>query len=226
MLDIGAHIGFYSLLARNIIGPEGKVFSFEASKDNASLIDMSIRENSFENIIVINTAISDTVGDGFLYVSPYYNSEHSLFGYHYSSGKNSTQQISIKMETVDNFLENRIHNLNTDVIKMDIEGSESNALKGMTKTINHNEEIVLITEFWPQGFKNSDSDPKDFLENLESFGFKISHIDEHRNELYPVTTNDVLKIAQERQKTPIEKTKEIQSGGWYTNLLCVKSKTE
>ena len=237
VLDIGANLGFYSLLARSIIGPKGKIFSFEASKDNAKMIDMSIMENSFENMDVINVAVGNKIGKGFLHVSSFYNSEHSLYDYHYSSGRNSDgggdcrdQKISVHLETVDNFLENnkeekeKDENLNADVIKMDIEGAESSALEGMRRTINHNDDLVLVTEFWPQGFKNSNSNPKEFLESLDSFGFKISHIDEYKNELYAVTTNEMLNITKDRQKNPVEKTKEIQSGGWYTNLLCVKAK--
>lgn len=224
VLDVGANIGFYSLLARSIIGPEGKVFSFEASSDNTYLIGMSTKENSFENITVVNAAISNKTGNGFLYVSPYYNSEHSLFDYHYSSGENSDEKIPVCLETVDDFLENKIHDMDVDLIKMDIEGSESMALEGMTKMINHNDEIVLVTEFWPQGFKNSNSEPKEFLETLNSLGFKISHIDEYRQELYKVTVNEMMGIAEERQRIPVETTKEVQPGGWYTNLLCVKTK--
>ncbi len=227
VLDIGANLGFYSMLSRSIVGPTGKIFSFEASKDNVNLIDMSINENKFENITVIHAAISDKTGqEGCLYVSPYYNSEHSLFDYHYSSGKNMGKKTIIPLETIDHFLENKAenNNMNVDIIKMDIEGSESMALEGMKNTIKYNDEITLITEFWPQGFKNCNREPKEFLESLDSFGFKISHIDEYKQELCKVTINEMLKIAEKRQKTPVEKTKEIQSGGWYTNLLCVKTK--
>lgn len=223
-LDIGANIGFYSLLARSIVGPNGRVYSFEASKENSDLITMSVNENEFDNITVINSAISDTVGEGYLYVSPYYNSEHSLFGYHYSSGKSNYKRVPVRLETVDNLLENNCHDLDVNFIKMDIEGSESNALDGMTDTVNHNDKLILVTEFWPQGLQNSNTNPREFLEKLHSLGFKIHHIDEHQNKSYRVTINEMLRITQERQSNPLEKTKEIQSGGWYTNLLCIKEK--
>ena len=224
MLDIGANIGFYSLFARSIIGEKGMVYSFEALKENTEMIQMSIVENSFENINVINAGISNKVGKGFLHVSPYYNSEHSLFNYHYSSGKTNGNKIQINLNTVDNFLQNKVNDLNIDIIKMDIEGSESNALEGMTDTLNYNDNIVLVTEFWPQGFKNSNNKSKEFLEKLNSVGFQINHIDENKEKVYPVTVNEMLKMEQQRQKNPIESSKEIQSGGWYTNLLCIKNK--
>lgn len=225
VLDIGANIGFYSMLAKSIVGSKGKVYSFEASKHNADLIKKSIRENSFENITVVNAAISNVVGTGLLYISPYYNSEHSLFDYHYSSSKSNNKRIPVRLETVDNFLKNNNHDQNADLIKMDIEGSENDALDGMTQTINNNDNLVLVTEFWPRGLKNSGTEQKEFLEKLDSLEFRIHHIDEHQNKLYPVTINEMLKITQKRQKNSLEKTKEIQSGGWYTNLFCLKGKT-
>lgn len=222
VMDIGANIGFYSMLARSVVGPKGRIYSFEASKVNAELVKKTAQENFFENITVVNVAISNIVGTGFLYVSPYYNSEHSLFDYHYSSGKTSSDRISVVLETVDNFFKKNEYESKVDLIKMDIEGSEVNALDGMTQTINDNTNLVLVTEFWPQGIKNSGAEPKEFLERLDSLGFRIHHIDEHQSRLYPVTTSEMLKIAQKRLKNSVEKTKQIQSGGWYTNLLCIK----
>ena len=105
---------------------------------------------------------------------------------------------------------------------MDIEGSESNALDGMAYTINRNETLMLVTEFWPQGLENSGANPKEFLEKLDSFGFKIRHIDEYHQRSYPVTISEMLQIMHDRQSNPVEKAKEIQSGGWYTNLFCIK----
>lgn len=80
----------------------------------------------------------------------------------------------------------------------------------------------MITEFWPQGFRNAGTEPKDFFEILISLGFTVYHIDEFLQKTYPVTVNEMLKIVKERMDNPLEKTKENQPGRWYTNLLCIK----
>lgn len=90
------------------------------------------------------------------------------------------------------------------------------------KTLKENKHLTMITEFWPQGFNNSNSDPQDFLEMLSSYDFVINHIDEYQNKVYPVTVNEMMSIVNDRIKNPTEKTKEIQSGRWYTNILCMK----
>src|SRR3972149_5492657 len=75
-LDLGANIGFYTMLARSLVGPEGEVFAFEPSPDNTNLIRASVKENSFENVVVVEDAVADMVGKTTLHLSPEYISEH------------------------------------------------------------------------------------------------------------------------------------------------------
>ncbi|WP_316506234.1 FkbM family methyltransferase [Nitrosopumilus sp.] len=222
VLDIGANIGFYTLIAASNVGPNGKVFAFEPSVQNVEMIGKSVAENSMTNVHVSNVAVSDKSGLGELYLSPYYQSEHSLFEYHYSSGTHSGKKTTVELVIIDEFLEQNCNSLNVDFIKMDIEGAESRALCGMKKTLKENKHLTMITEFWPQGFHNANSSPQDFLEKLSSYDFTISHIDEYQNKVYPVTVNEMMTIINDRVKNPTEKTKETQAGGWYTNILCVK----
>ncbi|EPA04394.1 FkbM family methyltransferase, partial [Candidatus Nitrosarchaeum limnium] len=210
-----------SLLARSKVGPNGKIFSFEPSKENISLFKKSIVENSFTNIIVVDAAVSDHDGHSELFLSPFYKSEHSLFEYNYSSGEHKGSKQKIKIISIDSFLE-KTGNLKADIIKMDVEGSEKKSLDGMKKTIEFNKKLTLITEFWPQGVVNAGIEPKEFLEILTSSGFSLYHIDEFLQKTYHVTVNEMLKITKERIKKPVERTKENQAGRWYTNLLCIK----
>lgn len=221
VLDLGANIGYYSLLARSKVGPNGKIFSFEPSEENVSLIKKSIAENRFTNIIVVEAAVSDNDGYSELFLSPFYKSEHSLFEYNYSSGEHKGNKKKIKLVSIDSFLE-KTGDLRVDIIKMDVEGSEKKSLDGMKKTIEFNKRLTLITEFWPQGFVNAGIESKEFLEILISSGFNLYHIDEFLQKTYPVTVNEMLQIAKERIKKPVETTKENQAGRWYTNLLCIK----
>jgi FkbM family methyltransferase len=222
ILDLGANIGFYTLLASSKVGTNGQVIAFEPSPQNFKLINLSLKANSFSNVITVNSAVSDFVGKSFLHLSPYYNSEHSLFNYHYSSGHmDNSNQILIDVTTVDKILEDSF-DYAVDLIKMDIEGSESKALAGMQRVLDENEHLVLITEFWPKGFENANSNPLDFLKKLEELNFKIHHIDEAKGHTYNVTADEMDNIMKNRMNMPSEKTKTIQSGGWYTNLLCLR----
>jgi len=217
VLDLGANIGFYTLLARSIVGPKGKVIAFEPFPHNANLLGRSLKENLFANVIVVQAAISDAVGKTFLYLSPDFISEHSLLDY----DKSSQKKIEVEVLTVDDYLE-KMGNFKVDFIKMDIEGSETKALKDMKNTLKKNKHLILVTEFWPNGFYLAKSTPKKYLEDLKKIGFKIFHIDEFKQSVYPVNPDEMVKIAEFRIKNHVEKNKETKYGDWYTNLLCIK----
>ncbi|CAE6492569.1 FkbM family methyltransferase [Candidatus Nitrosotenuis uzonensis] len=223
MVDIGANLGFYSMLAASLVGSAGRVFSFEPFAHNVDLIRASARENGFDNVKVISCAVSDKIGSAKLYLSPYYSSEHSLFDYHYSTGSDSTENtVDVKTVTIDQYLESEVGDLRVDFIKMDIEGSEGKAISGMEKTITENKNVSLLTEFWPNAIANSGVEPKEYLERLTGFGFELFHIDGVEQRVYPVTASQILDIMKRRSAEGFEDYKEIALGGWYTTLLCKK----
>jgi FkbM family methyltransferase len=223
VVDIGANLGFYSMLAASLVGRTGRVFSFEPFVHNVDLIKTSAKENGFDNVTVVNSAVSDRAGRAKLYLSPYYSSEHSLFDYHYSTGSNSTENtVDITTTTIDGYLENEVDDLKVDFIKMDIEGSEGKAIVGMERTINENKRISLLTEFWPNAIANSGVEPKEYLERLAGFGFELFHIDGLKQSVYPVTINQIFDLMEQRSTEGFEDYKEIALGGWYTTLLCKK----
>ena len=58
VLDIGANIGIYTMLAAKIVGPKGKVFAYEPYPNNCSLIRKSLLENQFKNVTLFQNAVS------------------------------------------------------------------------------------------------------------------------------------------------------------------------
>jgi len=223
VLDLGGNIGFYTMLARSIVGLQGKVITFEPFPSNANLIRSSIEENSFDNVIVVEAAVSDTIGKTILYLSPDACSEHSLLNLHFKYNREPVQKnIQVDIITVDNYLANNIDNFKVDFIKMDIEGSESHAIKGMKKVFEENKQMNLMTEFWPNGFKVDGSEPLDFLEAIEGSGFEINNIDNLTKSVYPVTPKRMMEIVEESSNKIPKEHKVMQVWGWYTNLLCKK----
>lgn len=223
VLDLGGNIGFYTILARSIVGPKGKVFSFEPFPDNANLIRASIKENSFTNVTVVEAAVSDRIGKDTLHLSPDACSEHSLLDLDFQYNLEPQQnEIEVQTLTVDDYLEKNVGDFKVDFIKMDIEGSESRAIKGMQKVLEKNKHLILMTEFWPNGFKEDNRDPRDFLEMLDKLNFKIYNIDSLEQKVVPVTVDEMMEIAYFRSKNIPKENKVMQVWGWYTNLLCVR----
>lgn len=223
VLDLGGNIGFYTILARSIVGPKGKVFSFEPFPDNTNLIRASIKENSFTNVTVVEAAVSDRIGKDTLHLSPDACSEHSLLDLDFQYNLEPQQnEIEVQTLTVDDYLEKNVGDFKVDFIKMDIEGSESRAIKGMQKVLEKNKHLILMTEFWPNGFKEDNRDPRDFLEMLDKLNFKIYNIDSLEQKVVPVTVDEMMEIVYFRSKNIPKENKVMQVWGWYTNLLCVR----
>lgn len=220
VLDLGANVGFYSLLARSVVGQGGGVYSFEPFPENIALIKQSIFENRYENMTAVEAAVSDKSGESFLYLSPDACSEHSMLDLDFDYNENADRKkIKIQILSVDDYFadfDDRI-----DFIKMDIEGSEFRALDGMRKTLDKNQQITIMTEFWPNGFRKDKKDPQTFLEQLDRLGFEISHIDSTNNVLVKKTPEQIMNAEQNSQYIA-QKNPVMKKWGWYTNLFCTR----
>jgi FkbM family methyltransferase len=169
-LDLGANIGYFSLLVANN-SPSVKVISFEPVADLFQNMNNNISLNNIKNISTINVAVGEINEEKELFVSAPDNMGMSSFKQPENySGKNER----VKVVTIDDWFKTsgltRI-----DIIKLDIEGSELAALKGM-KEVLQEQKAVLIVEINPgtlSMFKLKPSDIYDYLKQLNFEGFLI-----------------------------------------------------
>jgi FkbM family methyltransferase len=239
-VDLGANVGFYTFLARSIIGQKGRVFAFEPYPRNAELIRASIRENSFHNNVTpVEAAVSDKNRKALLYLSPDASSENSLLDLEFRydddakkeeflgrKGQQEKRAITVDVVTVDDYFEKKVGDTKVDVIKMDIEGSEYRAFKGMSnKVLRDNDSMILMLEFWPNGFRKDNHDPYEFLETVVKSpggGFDIQLIDNIRQEVYGVGVEQMKRIEKSRMENVSTQNEFMKIWGWYTNLLCTR----
>ncbi len=110
--DIGANVGYFTLLLARAVGPRGKVFAFEPAQRNASLLRRHLALNGFRNVEVVQAAVSDRAG------TASFAAGHGPAGGHISEAGETVETVII-----DDFPRPAI-------IKMDIEGGEIAALAG------------------------------------------------------------------------------------------------
>jgi FkbM family methyltransferase len=170
VVDVGAHIGYYTLLAAKKVGPTGKVYAFEPAPSNYALLVKNIALNGYQNIVPVPKAVSNTQGTITFFLHPD-SVTHSLHRETLGRGKTA---ITVETTTLDHFFEEQgwpaVH-----LVKMDIEGAELAALEGMTKLIERNR-VCLILEFVPQILRNAGVNPSELLEKLSGLGFTIQLI--------------------------------------------------
>ena len=208
VIDGGASLGYFTLRFADIVGSNGEVFAFEPNGNNIPILLDSINENKFnDRVRLIQAALTDTDGEGELFVAP--GAGSSVM---YDEGRFSKVQ-RVKTQTIDSYFANK----RVDFIKLDIDGSEFYALKGAKETIQNNPNIKMLVEFSPQRIIDTGHQPEDVINLLKEYGFKIFCVSEGDKNLEEGVIN-VFKLC--------ELNKEKTRWGHYVNLLCIKEKKE
>lgn len=204
MLDIGAHVGYYTLLAAKLVGASGKVYAFEPEPENYATLLRNIELNKLDNVVAVRKAISNRNTPCQFFLSQLDNGNHSLV--HLGLPEKGT--ISVETTTLDQFLE-EVGWPRIDIIKMDIEGSELAALEGMEKFFARAQQIRLVIEFCPWILKTLKVEPIHFLDYLAAAGFKI-HV---------INRNGTVPVEQVNVQVLIDR---LLNKDGYTNLLCIQ----
>lgn len=142
-IDVGAHFGFFSLLAAQIVGNKGQVFSFEGGKETYNLLHQNVKTKA--NIQSINKVVSNTQGEVFFYQFPSAYSEYnSLDIDQYENTdwiKDNPPQI-LTMQSVR--LSSELENLSANIIKIDVEGGEMEVLKGLEEYLEIYNPVIIM----------------------------------------------------------------------------------
>lgn len=202
VIDIGANVGYYTVMFAKLVGPFGRVISFEPGPENFYFLKKTIKINKFNNVEPYDFALSNKTGRGKLFLCESNKGDHRIY-----NPDNTRESIDISITTLDNFLaEKKVENV--DLIKMDIQGAEGMALNGMKDTLTQNKKISLIIEFWPQGLLKSGTEPISLLNEIRGLGFKIFKIRENPIKPYFISDFDLLIKEHPGRK--------------YANLYCEK----
>jgi FkbM family methyltransferase len=184
VVDLGANVGYYSLLASRIVGKQGRVYAFEPDPKTYSLLVKNIKLNKYENIIPVPKAVTNYVGTAkfFLSAEPGANSLYKEGG--------QTKFIEVETQTLDSFFGAKESAIG--VIKMDIEGGEIDAISGMDRLLSQNRRLSLFIEFVPRHIQRSGHTPAEFLDKLWKLNFEVFAIDEAKKHMTRVDSLDQL----------------------------------
>lgn len=185
VLDIGAHVGYYARLAARLVGPDGRVLAFEPHPRTFAVLQANVRR--WPAVTPVQMAVAEHDGTAELYDYLMMSASGSL---HYDETMRDLQKahvsardvapristdfpvetFSVRTVPLDDFLaEQGIARV--DVVKMDIEGAELSALRGMRATIARSPGLALIMEYNPQALKAFVSAPQAALDEVLALGF-------------------------------------------------------
>src|SRR5918995_6449124 len=145
VIDIGAHIGLYTIISSKRVGANGKVVAIEADPSNFEMLNSNIKLNQLTNVTPLNYAVYSKETKIKLYLP----GEESGYTMHHSIMSNRARTedkfVEVNANTLDYILQSKgITDVNW--VKIDVEGAEFEVLKGATNVLSKSKDIALLIE--------------------------------------------------------------------------------
>jgi FkbM family methyltransferase len=207
-LDIGANIGYYSMLASLKVGDNGQVIAFEPVPELQKKINETIRGNQITNILVTPYAVGKSHGELSLYLyegTAEGQSQSNLGSASIVPSSSRPKMLTVPLINLDEFLDaasrgGGFYRQRIRLIKMDIEGAELDALQGATQLLNNTNAPDLIVEINPYLLRRQGLESQALTQLLNEHGYRM----------YTISRRRLKPLALER---PIVNT---------TNIYCTK----
>lgn len=195
VFDVGANIGYYTLLAARAVGPSGRVYAFEPEPRNFGLLTRNIAENGFANVRPVNAAVSNSAGVVRLHL------DDANFGAHsFEEGSVRTSSgRSVEVETVclDSFAD-EAHAFEAGLLmKVDVQGAEALVVEGGRRLLAL-PRITALMEFWPEALARAGADAARLLADLRRLGFQIEDVEVPEADRRPLSPADILETCRGR----------------------------
>lgn len=194
-LDIGAHFGYFTLMASSLVGNEGRVLAIEPSKGSFNVLNSNTSGN--QNVATRNNAVSDKLEQVSFYEFPVLYSEYNALNIEKFETeewikKNNPEKTTVNAVTIDALIAET--GINPDIIKIDVEGAEVQAISGGSKTWQTGKAIVIM-EYLDEEEQSSYTDAADILYNNSYHSYMIKE----DGELEEVT--DILSYMRQNNLT-------------------------
>lgn len=156
-VDVGANIGYFTVMASKLVGERGRVYAFEPNPLSFEILKRNVESNGLPNVTIEQKAVANFSGRIELW-----SNEGNAYAW------KEGERISFSVDSVS--LDDYFHGQHIDLMKMDIDGGETMALDGASQLLSTSLEKLII-EFWPTGLKRQDIDPNAFIRMLANGGF-------------------------------------------------------
>jgi FkbM family methyltransferase len=195
VVDIGAHMGRYTIIASKRVGTNGKVVAIEAHPGNFEMLNRNIKLNQLANVISLNYAVYSKETKIKLYLPDEesgYTMHHSIMSdYIFTKYKDKTEDkfVETNANTLDYLLQLKgITDVNW--VKIDVEGAEFEVLKGANKILSDSKDIALLIEV------HGKNTYEPIIDSLRSYNFKIDFEKTYENgekHIIAIKDSSVLK---------------------------------
>jgi len=190
VVDAGAHVGYFSVLCGHLVGPDGLVFSFEPDPRNYELLLANVWTHELTNVVCLPWAVGDECRFTQLYLAPENTGDHRLY-----ASEEDRRTVTVRSVALD-----RVPLLRppVDFVKIDVQGAEEAAIRGMQGLLGDSPEVIVSAEFWPHGMRRFGSDERGLLDYYRSLGYRMRVLDPEVRGISELTDEELLELcAQE-----------------------------
>ncbi len=186
ILDIGAHLGYYSLLGARA---GARVYSFEPDPRTFRYLVRNIQANGFCDLVVpVPKGVSSRIGKASFFLDNNDTPEQSSLFYKLGG----TGRIEIDCIRLDEFLDETV---SVDLVKMDVEGAELHALMGMERVISRaSRRLTMFIECNAPFLRSAGHSPGLLVDWLRAHGFDVMVIDEQHRRLAPANLSSLESL--------------------------------
>jgi FkbM family methyltransferase len=164
VVDVGANVGYFTLLSASLVGPSGRVWAVEANSDNARLVLASVLDNGFTNVTLFPLAVAE--GSGWAYFSTHVGSNGGLVSASLDALLEAPGRV-VPTATIDALLADE----HVDLLKMDVEGAEGRVLAGALDVVERCRPVVTSELSFEMLSRVSQMDPTEFVSLLTDRGY-------------------------------------------------------
>ncbi len=192
VIDIGAHIGFFSIIFAKRVGARGKVIAFEPTLSTYELLNKTIKINKIKDIVKAEQkAVGDRKDTVKFYVTDIEaHNSNSLSNNQRDYG--NEHSIEVEMISIDEYVkENGIGQV--DFVKIDAEGAEYSVLKGLKNTIDKDKPQIILS-LHPDSIKNFGDSLKEIWNYIEERGYNAYYQNTKMNEQYFASKDDLFDV--------------------------------
>jgi FkbM family methyltransferase len=179
-VDVGAHLGWYSVIVSRLVGSAGKVFSFEPNPFSYGMLKKNLAENKCANVSAEQFAVSDengecsiyTIGDlwfGSRIIDPRKDPDFFITPNVSDFDDKTIRESKVRKISLDNYFGNS----RVDFVKIDTEGNDGHVFAGMQNLIKNNPQIIIFMEFAPALLQKSGTSPERLVSDIRNLGFNI-----------------------------------------------------
>lgn len=194
VIDVGANIGYYTLIFAKLVGKTGKVIAFEPEPKNFEILKKNIEINNYDNVIAEQKIVSDKCGKMKLYLS-----DSGIVGHRIKQIENLEKCIEVESIILDDYMKKLNLDGKINFIKIDVEGAEHVVLKGSKKILEKNNHLKIFTEFNREEIKKYDSDPDEMLSLLINNDFHF-FLPNYKTNTLSLCGKDILLTSDELLK--------------------------